>query len=140
LATLLDAVPSFAPEWDTWRAGHDDYVAQFPDAELTEPETGDEFLAQLASHLARRIATGDTNEVSRVFGALEPMLEGADEATYNALTIGFLESLIYAVEREGAEAAPLGAFAVGRASHEAWSFAFRYTHGRTELPPDPTPT
>ena len=132
LASLLDAVPSFGPRWQAWCADHAEYVARFPGDALSDAERGHEFLARLARHVGKQVASGERHEVAGLFMALEAILADADQETWNALTVGFLESLIDAVEREGAEAAPLGEFATGPAARVAWRAAFEYIH-----PPEP---
>lgn len=135
-ASLLNAVPSFGPAWEEWLADQADYV-RFPDAALTEPEVGHEFLSRLAWHLGKRVAAGEAHEAGWIFAALKPMLEAADEATWNALTVGFLESLIHAVEREGGDAAVLAGCAAGPQTSAAWRAAFEYIHPPDEHAPEP---
>lgn len=55
----------------------------------------------------------------------------------DALTVGFLESLIYAVGRKAAEAAALASFTRGPASSAGWPAAFEYVHLPDEHASDP---
>ncbi len=133
IAALLDAVPSFAPGWQAWRAGHLGYVARFPEEALTERETAVELLGQLAWRVGEQVARGDVREVPSLFAALERLYRGADEDLWNQLTIGFMESLIYTIEGNGGNAAVLTPFTAGPETEAAWRAAYDYTHR-----PDPT--
>ncbi len=132
-APLLEAVPSFAATWAAWCADHAAYVARFPEEALSEADLGHEFLSALAQHLGARVSVGEHHEVSSLFASLEPILAAADAETRDALTIGFLESLIYAVDR--GDAARLGGLALGPAVGAAWRAAFEYIYPPAELPP-----
>jgi hypothetical protein len=128
-AALLSAVPSFAPVWAAHWAAHLGYVARFPDEALSEAEAGEEFLSRLASHLGGQIARGAPAEELRwLFAALEPLYRAADEALSTALTIGFLESVIYAAEGKGGTASGVGAFTAGPETAAAWRTAYEYIH------------
>lgn len=137
LAVLLNAVPSFESRWKAWCVDQAGYVARFPEEKLSDAEVAHEFLTELAWHLAKRIATGERHEVGWLFAALEPILVDADQNSWNALTVGFLEDLIYSVEHEGVDAALLGDLATGPASHEAWQAAFEYIHPPNEQASSP---
>jgi hypothetical protein len=128
-ATLLSAVPSFAPIWAAHWADHLGYVARFPDEALSEAQAGEEFLSRLASYLGGQIARGaPAAELGWLFAALEPIYRAADEALRTALTIGFLESVIYAAEGKGGTAAGVGAFTAGPETAAAWRTAYEYIH------------
>jgi hypothetical protein len=114
-----------------------EYVARFPEEKLSDAEIAREFLTELAWHLAKRIATGERHEAAWLFAALEPILLDADQDSWNALTVGFLESLIYSVEREGVDAAQLGDLATGPAGGQAWRAAFEYIHPPNEQASSP---
>lgn len=129
LSPLLDAVPSFAPVLTAWRADERDYVARFPEETLTEREEAIELLSRLARHVGRQVAGGERpEEVLRLFDALERLYRGADGDLWDQLTIGFLESVIFAAEHAGGDAAALAALVAGPETEHAWCFAWRYTH------------
>jgi len=127
-ADLLDAVPSFKERWRLWLADQAEYEQNYPDAVMTSAERTSEFLFQLAHHLGPTIARGDLAEAQAVFAALEPVYAMADEALVNALTIGFLESVIYAIQGTGGEAAVLHEVPKPARSEREWQTAFGYLH------------
>ena len=128
-AALLNAVPSFAPVWAAHWADHLAYVSRYPEAALSEAEAGQEFLGRLASHLGEQIARGThEEELTWLFAALEPIYREAEEALWTALTIGFLESVIYAVERKGGTAAHIRELTAGPETSAAWRAAYEYIH------------
>ena len=133
-AALLNAVPSFEPCWRAWRADQAEYVARFPEAALTPAAYAHEFLSQLAHHLADRVAAGELGEAEWLFAALEGVYAEAGVELEAALTVGFLESLIYAVERRGGDAAALGRFARGPETLRGWRAAYGYTYPPGEEP------
>jgi len=127
-AALLNAVPSFESVWRHWLEEQAEYVQRFPDEALSPLELSREFLWQLDRHLGKRIAAGDTGETDWLFAALEPIYRTADSDLWADLTVGFLESLIYAIEYNGGDASLLHPIQKGPAVESAWRAAFAYIH------------
>ncbi len=61
----------------------------------------------------------------------------ADREACDAITAGAPESLIHAAGREGADAAPLAAFATGPGAISATQTAFGYIHPPADGPSSP---
>ena len=126
--SLLNAVPSFVPRWSKWERDQSEYESRYPDAALTPEERTHEFFFDLSHHLGAQVARGELREAEWLFAALEPIYEGADDELENALTIGFLEGLIYVIEGANADAFVLAGLRKGEHTEEGWRAAYRYIH------------
>jgi hypothetical protein len=80
LPYLVDACPSFAPEWEAFkqRWGED---LQYP------------ALADFAWHLVEKLSNGATADLEAAFAAIERLYAEGDEWVRNAVVVGVLESL-----------------------------------------------
>ena len=81
--TMLEACPSFRPQWDEflveWKSDDDKplYLA----------------LASLARHLIQKLATRDVDGLSRAFAVVERWHKEGDSFVREAATVGLLEDL-----------------------------------------------
>ena len=107
-ATLLAAVPSFAPRWTAWQQDQLDYTSRFPEEKLSDEDEQHEFLWELASHVAERFTSADAEgEIAALFAALEEIYAEADAQLYSFLTLSLLEQLMMDFEHKGQDAARL---------------------------------
>ena len=127
---LLNAVPSVERRWVEWERGQAEYESMYPDEALSPKERTHEFLFRLSHHLGANVARGDLREAEWLFAAMEPVYEEADEDLENALTIGFLEGLIYSIEGAGVDASVLEPLSKGERTTDSWRAAYRYIHPR----------
>jgi hypothetical protein len=82
-SALASACPSFEREWALLRATYP------PD----EPPSADGFLAALRAHVCERLAGGRVADVTRLFFAVERLLDGADPVLQELLEDRFLAPL-----------------------------------------------
>jgi hypothetical protein len=128
-ASLLNAVPSFAPKWAASQASLREYVERFPEDTWTDHEIAVDFYSQFASHVGEQVASGDRpEEMPRLVVALEKLYESADEELWGQLTIGFLESVIFTIDRLGKDSTTLAALMVGPETRHAWRIAYEEIH------------
>jgi hypothetical protein len=84
MRVLLDACPSFAPQWqafqDEWRSEADDLPLYL-------------VLADFARHLIGIVERGDTAGLAAVFKAVERLHVEGDHYVREAATVGLLEDL-----------------------------------------------
>jgi hypothetical protein len=82
MRVLLDACPSFAPQWqafeDEWRSEADDLPLYL-------------VLADFARHLIGMVERGDTAELPAVFRAIERLHVEGERYVREAATVGLLE-------------------------------------------------
>jgi hypothetical protein len=78
---FLSACPSFAPDWETYRATNPDEGLLYID------------MSELAYHMVGLIKTNQTNEFPAVFDVIERLHIEGDDYVKEATTIGILESL-----------------------------------------------
>jgi hypothetical protein len=119
-APLRDAIPSFGPAWRNYR-----------DSYLYHSEEPYNSIAELAKHLVRCAASGETSELPAFFGAFESLYSLAEDPLQDLLRIGVLEG----IQLEAAnQAVALWHFTpwLGPASRDAWESATEWLDG----PPD----
>jgi hypothetical protein len=84
MGVLLDACPSFAPQWqafqDEWREEADDLPLYL-------------VLADFARHLIGMLERGETAALPAVFGAVERLHVEGEHYVREAATVGLLEAL-----------------------------------------------
>jgi hypothetical protein len=84
MGVLLDACPSFAPQWqafqDEWRAEADDLPLHL-------------VLADFARHRIDKVERGETAGLPAVFAAVERLQVEGDQYVREAATVGLLEDL-----------------------------------------------
>ena len=116
LAPLLDAVPSFEPTWQRYRAD-------------IEPEmVAHDLCLWLAAHLADRAAANDFSELGSAFRAIDQLYREGNEELSTVLTVGFLEDLIHLAEEKGVALARIEHEITGSEVHRYWQAAYAYTH------------
>jgi len=116
LSPLLEAVPSFLPTWQRYRAE-------------VEPEMlAHDFCLWLAGHLAGRAVDGDFSELRGAFHALDQLYREDDEELSTALTVGFLEDLIHIAEDKGVTLTRIESEITGSEARRYWQAAYAYTH------------
>jgi len=127
---LLDAVPSFTRKWEEWRADQAESEAHGTRRKRSADDLDSEFLRSLALHVGERVAGGNLDEVDWLFAALDELYREDGAALEAELTVGFLESLIHAIEMDGGRGATvLDAVHMGAYVREEWEVAYAYTHG-----------
>ncbi len=128
-ATLLAAVPSFAPRWTAWQRDQHEHTSRFPEETLSERDWELNFLWELASHLAGRFTTrNNERELAALFAALEEIYADADAKLYTLLTLTLLEDLILYLEQKGHDPAKLEQYIVGPLTIRAWRAAWDWMH------------
>jgi flagellar biosynthesis/type III secretory pathway protein FliH len=128
-ATLLAAVPSFAPRWTAWQQDQLEYTSRFPEEKLSDEDEQPEFLRELASHVAERFTAAEAEgEIAALFAALEEIYAEADAQLYSLLTLFLLEELISDFERKGQDAAQLQKYVHGPLTTRAWRAAWDWMH------------
>ena len=128
-AALLAAVPSFAPRWMAWQQDQLEYTSRFPGEKLSADDVEQEFLWELARHVADRFTTADTEEeLAALFAALEEIYAEADAQLYTRLTLSLLEHLIMSLEQKGHNAASLKKYMNGALTTRAWRAAWDWMH------------
>lgn len=128
-ATLLAAVPSFAPRWTAWQQDQREYTPRFPDETVSERDWELNFLWELAEHIADQFTTSNVKgELPGLFEALEEIYVDADAQFYSLLTLSLLEHLILSVELAGHDPAKLEQFIVGPLTIRAWRAAWDWMH------------
>ncbi len=119
-APLLQAVPSYAPQWAR-------------DREDAPPESiAFEITMWLAVHLADRLAAGDETELGAFFEALDRLYRMDNPEMDDQLTVGLLESFIYAAERRGVNLSRISTHITGSEALAGWEAAYAYTHAGRE--------
>ena len=78
---FLKACPSFAPDWEQYRAANPDEGLLYID------------VSELAHHMVALIKSNQTSEFSAVFDVIERLHIEGDDYVKEAATIGVLESL-----------------------------------------------
>ena len=127
-ATLLAALPSFAPRWMAWQQDQLEYTSRFPEEKLSDGGVQYNFLWELTEHIAERFATANTEgELAALFAALEEIFAAADAELWNDLTLFLLEQLIASIERNGHDAAQLQRY-MGPLTTRAWRSAWDYMY------------
>jgi hypothetical protein len=116
LAPLLQAVPSYAQQWEQERA------------EIRPESRVHEITLWLGVHLADRIAVDDESELDGFFGAVDQLYREGDGEMDDRLTVGLLESLIHAAEDRGVDLARIAVHIVGPEARAGWEAAYAYTH------------
>jgi hypothetical protein len=128
-ATLLAAVPSFAPRWTAWQQDQLEYTSRFPEERLSDSDVELNFLWELAAHVAGRFTTGtNEGELAALFAALEEIYAAADAQLWSLLTLSLLEDLIMSLEQAGHDAAQLKQYIAGPLTTLAWRAAWDWMH------------
>lgn len=97
---LLDAYPSFAPEWQQ-------FVAEWSD-EVELPLYI--ALGDLARNVVLKVSVGETSDLPDLFMAIERLLTHGDHWVREAATIGLLENLQNIARHETSELEKIRAF------------------------------
>lgn len=85
MGVLLDACPSFAPQWKAFQAKWREEAEDLPLLYLV--------LVDLARHLIGMVERGETASLPAVFAAVERLHVDGDPDVRNAATVGLLEDL-----------------------------------------------
>ena len=88
---FLSACPSFAPDWENYRAS-------YPDEGLLYVDMG-----ELAHHMVDLIKSNQTSEFQVVFDVIERLHIEGDDYVKEAATIGVLESLQNVASNNGVD-------------------------------------
>lgn len=128
-ATLLAAVPSFAPRWTAWQQDRREYTSRFPEETLSERDWAHNFLWELAEHIADQFTTRNIEgELAALFATLEEIYVDADAKLFTLLTLSLLEDLILSLEQKGHDPAKLEQYIVGPLTTRAWRAAWDWMH------------
>ena len=119
-APLLEAVPSYAPQWAQDREGVPPESIPF---ELT---------MSLAWHLADRVAAGDETELGAFFGALDSLYRTGNHEMDDRLTVGLLESLIIAAEAREVNLGRISAHITGAEALAGWEASYAYIASKAD--------
>lgn len=111
-SALTIACPSFKVEWAMVRGSYPPH----------DPPTAEQFLRALRAHVADSLAAGMVADVTRLFYAIERLLDGADPVLQGLLEDHFLRPLAAQCRHDGLDPA-LVLPHLGKRSRAAWEQA-----------------